>query len=186
MGIEVTNYSHKDVISKGTAEQKKVIAQQVETVFPQAVSKQTDVVPDIYQKAPIDKGWLQLATDLKKGERVKLIGDNEQGIYEVLEVGAGKFRTDFKPTDAVVFVYGREVDDFRTVDYDAIAMLNVSATQQLARELKLVQDENAALRRELAAKTETLEARLIALEQGLSGAGEVTLPISVQKAGVAQ
>jgi len=186
MGIEVTNYSHKDVISKGKAEQKKVVAQQVETVFPQAVSKQTNAVPDIYQKAPTDKGWLQLATDLKKGERVKLIGDNEQGIYEVLEVGAGKFRTDFKPTDAVVFVYGREVDDFRTVDYDAIAMLNVSATQQLARELKLVQDENAALRRELAAKTETLEARLIALEQGLSGAGAVTLPISVQKADAAQ
>jgi len=147
MGVEVTNYSYKDVISKGKAEQKKVVAQQVETVFPQAVSKQTDVVADIYQKAPIDKGWLQLATDLKKGERVKLIGDNEQGTSEVLEVGAGKFRTQFSPDDDEVFVYGREVNDFRTVDYEAIAMLNVSATQQLARELKLLKDENATLRR---------------------------------------
>ena len=29
-----------------------------------------------------------------------------------------------------VFVYGREMDDFHTVDYDAISMLNVSATQE--------------------------------------------------------
>jgi hypothetical protein len=34
-----------------------------------------------------------------------------------------------------VFVYGREVKDFRNVDYEAMAMLNVSATQELARKL---------------------------------------------------
>ena len=32
-----------------------------------------------------------------------------------------------------VFVYGKQVDDFRSVDYDAISMLNVSATQELAK-----------------------------------------------------
>ena len=32
-----------------------------------------------------------------------------------------------------VFVYGKEVNDFRVVDYDAISMLNVSATQELAK-----------------------------------------------------
>ncbi len=29
-----------------------------------------------------------------------------------------------------VFVYGREVNDFHTVDYEALSMLNVSATQE--------------------------------------------------------
>jgi hypothetical protein len=182
MGIEVTNYSYKDVISKGNSEQKKLIAQQVETVFPQAVSKRTDAVPDIYQKAALNDGWVQLATDLKKGERVKLIAGKEEGVHEVLEVGDGKFRTDFKSADAGLFVYGREVNDFRTVDYDAIAMLNVSATQELKREkdaeLQTLRDENAALRRELAAKDASLEAkdsslekRLIALERRMSGDG---------------
>ena len=175
MGIEVTNYIYKDVISKGNSEQKKLIAQQVETVFPQAVSKRTDAVPDIYQKAALNDGWVQLATDLKKGERVKLIGGKEEGVHEVLEVGDGKFRTDFKSADAGLFVYGREVNDFRTVDYDAIAMLNVSATQQVKREkdaeLQTLRDENAALRRELAAKDASLETRLMALERRMSGDG---------------
>jgi hypothetical protein len=77
-----------------------------------------------------------------------------------------------------VFVYGREVKDFRSVDYDAIAMLNVSATQELARKLETVQAENAALRRELAEQAKhaaaqadadaAQNARLLALEKLLS------------------
>lgn len=167
MKIKITDYRLIDTKLTSNKPQKKVIAQQVETVYPQAVNQTTDVVPDIYQKATAKDAWVVLATDLKKGDRVKLIGDNEQGVHEVLEVTAGKFRTDFK-AEGDVFVYGREVKDFRTVDYEAIAMLNVSATQQLARELKTVQEENAALRRELVAKDETMEARLIALEKRLS------------------
>ena len=78
LGIEVTDYRYKDVIGKGNVPQKKVIAQQVEKVFPQAVSSQTDAVPDIYQPARIKDGWITLATDLKPGERVKLISKNEK------------------------------------------------------------------------------------------------------------
>jgi hypothetical protein len=167
--IEVTDYRYKDVIGKGNFTQKKVIAQQVEKVYPQAVNHQTDSVPDIYKTAPTKDGWVKLATDLKKGERVKLItGKDEGSVHEVLEVTKDKFLTGFRPEGDQVFVYGREVNDFRTVDYDAIAMLNVSATQQLKREkdaeIQTLRDENAALRRELAAKDASLEARLIALE----------------------
>ena len=69
-GLEITDYRYKDVISRGSLPQKKVIAQQLETIFPQAVSRQTNVIPDIYEKATIlEDGWIELATDLKKGER---------------------------------------------------------------------------------------------------------------------
>src|SRR5262249_7899919 len=93
--IEITDYTHKDVIAKGNAPKKKVIAQQEETVFPQAVSQHTDVVPDIYQMAAVKDGWVKLATNLKKGERVRLIGNKNQGIHQVLEVEQDRFRTDF-------------------------------------------------------------------------------------------
>lgn len=175
MGIEVTDYQFKDFALNGSGNQKKVIAQQVETVFPQAVSKSRDVVPDIYIKAAIKEGWIALQTDLKMGERVRLIAPEGEGIFEVLEVTNGTFRTKFMPEGDEVFVFGREVNDFRTVDYDAIAMLNVSATQQIKREkdaeIQALRDENAALRRELAAKDASLETRLIALERRLSGEG---------------
>jgi len=168
MGIEVTDYHFKDQLANGKGAQKKAIAQQLEKVYPQSVNASKGVVPDIYQKAEIKDGWVALATDLKVGERVRLISDKEEVVHEVLEVKADRFLTQFKPVGDQVFVYGREVNDFRSVDYDAIAMLNVSATQELARQLKSVQAENAALRRELAAKDQTMEARLIAIEQRLT------------------
>jgi hypothetical protein len=44
-----------------------------------------------------------------------------------------------------VFVYGKEVNDFRTVDYDKIHNLNVSATQELARRVAQLEAANAGL-----------------------------------------
>jgi hypothetical protein len=158
--IEIADYTYIDRMTHGAAPQKKVVAQQIEAVFPQAVRKTTDVIPDIFQRAAIRDGWVALATTLKVGERVRLIGATESGIHEVLEVDATRFRTAFKPAgDEQVFVYGREVADFRTVDYTALSMLNVSATQELKRqhdaELATLRTANA----ELAARVAELESR---------------------------
>lgn len=195
MKVEVTDYRYKDTHNKGTEPQKKVIAQQVKKIFPQATSMHTEVVPDVYQTATIRDGWVSLATDLSKGERVKLVANDKEGVYEVREVGAGQFRTDFKPKDGAIFVYGREVKDFLTVDYDAIAMLNVSATQQVKRDqdaaVKILTAENAELRAQVAAqrrqlvefasRAQTQETRLAAIERLVRTGGAATpRPASVK------
>jgi hypothetical protein len=164
MQIEITDYTFKDTIEKGSGPQKKVLGQQVEKVFPQAVHQGTDVVPDIYQIAQVKDGWLELATDLKKGDRVKLVTDSEASVYDVVEVEQTRFRTTLQPGGEKVFVYGREVKDFRVIDYDAIAMLNVSATQEIKREkdaeVAALRTANAAL----AATNAALERRLAEVE----------------------
>ena len=57
MNIEITDYTLKDVISQGGRDFKKVIAQQVEEVFPQAVSTTSNYIPNIYgyRKLLMDK-----------------------------------------------------------------------------------------------------------------------------------
>ena len=92
-----------------------------------------------------------LATSLNKGERVRLIGNANQGVHEVLAVAPGRFRTAFSADSDTIFVYGREVKDFRIVDYDAVAMLNVSATQELNRRLEAQTMEIAMLKQQVAA-----------------------------------
>ncbi|MBU6327345.1 MAG: tail fiber domain-containing protein [Verrucomicrobia bacterium] len=159
LAIQITDYHHKDSIMHGNRPQKKVIAQQVESVFPQAVTQKGGIIPDIFTGAKTRDGWVMLATDLKVGDKVRLLADKESPVQEVLEVRVGAFRTAFTPKDADVFVYGREVDDLRSVDYDAIAMLNVSATQELAKKLE---EKDAVI--------VALEARLSALEKRVSGA----------------
>ena len=157
--IEVTDYQMKDRLTHGSEVSKKVIAQQVESILPQAVKKTTGTLPDIYQKAQVEKGWVLLKSDLKKGEKVRIIGKSGDQVYEVSaiaepgspasEAGA-RFQVSPALPDGKVFVYGREVNDFRTVDYDALSMLNISATQELIRQVESQGEELARLRDELA------------------------------------
>lgn len=183
MGIEITDYTYLDTAGKGSAPQKKVIAQQVESVFPQAVQSGPGVIPDLYTKAAVRDGWIQLATDLKAGDRVRLIGKQGENIAEVAEVRDGAFRTTAAPPGDEVFVYGREVTDFRTVDYDAIAMLNVSATQELARRLEEKDTEITRLTKMvelLEARDREREERLVRLEHMMKSEPARPLQAAVQ------
>jgi hypothetical protein len=206
LDIEITNYTYKDNVVNGPKTSKKVIAQQVEKVYPQAVLQMTNVIPDIFKNAAVKDGWVELVTDLKVGERVRLIDEASpqaiaQSTHEVLEVKDGKFRTAMQTQNKEVFVYGREVKDFRVVDYDAISMLNVSATQELASqleardaEIKKLQEEIASLRASFAAqerqistqnaRDNSLEAKLAAIEKTLSALkpGKRTASLSKSRA----
>jgi hypothetical protein len=69
-------------------------------------------------------------------------------------------------------VYGKYVDDFKSVDYDALSMLNISATQELHRLVQELQKENAALKAEngaLRTQSAGVESRLARLEAVLNG-----------------
>ncbi|PHR21001.1 MAG: hypothetical protein COA38_19145 [Fluviicola sp.] len=147
--IEITDYTHIDVIGKGQESHKKAIAQQVKTVFPQAVSTDLkDFTPNIYTKSEIKNGWIALTADVKIEDRVKLIFSDGIKEVKVLEKLDDMFRVE-TDKEGDVFVYGKEVSDFHTVDYDAISMLNVSATQELLKRLELVEVENERLNKRL-------------------------------------
>jgi hypothetical protein len=140
--LEVTNYRHIDFVSKGDAYKKGFIAQQVEQVFPEAVSKGKDYIPNIYQ--PSTKATLQNETlridmanphGLVKGDKVRFYVKEKMHELEVSNTEGSSFSIkNWKNGEAQdVFVYGKEVNDFRTVDYDRIFTLNVSATQELIK-----------------------------------------------------
>lgn len=170
LGIHITDYTMVDTVANGNRAYKKVIAQQVEEVYPQAVSLSTNVVPDIYTKSDAQAGWIpltkQLDPALKIGDQVRLITEKDSALHEVTEVNAYGFRVK-DAVDGPVFVYGRQVGDFRTVDYSAISMLNVSATQELYRELQAkdaeIQDLQAQLN-QITAQEQARSARLDKLE----------------------
>ncbi|MEN0050698.1 MAG: hypothetical protein AAF806_26770, partial [Bacteroidota bacterium] len=65
-----------------------------------------------------------------------------------------------------LFIYGRQVNDFHTVDYEAISMLNVSATQELAKEneelkkrIEILEDQVAKIN-QLEVMLEQLQAQM--------------------------
>jgi hypothetical protein len=156
MGIEITDYTFIDKVEKGDVVQKKVIAQQVEKIYPQAVSKITDVVPDIYKIAEINAGRITVANNLKAGEKVKLIFENRTELVEVNDADENGFSVNL-PDNGKVFVFGREVNDFRTVDYEALSTLNISATQELVKMINQLKTENTEMKNRFSALSSDVE-----------------------------
>ena len=148
--INITNYTYKDKIANDDKPRKKVIGQQVAEVFPQAVKTHTDVVPDIFKSASITNGWVNLCDhELQVGERVKLILENsEPQMYTIEAVTPESFQVSLDH-EGEVFVYGREVNDFHVVDYEALSMLNVSATQELCKIIDALKIEVKQLKTQL-------------------------------------
>ncbi len=151
--IEITDYRMKDVATWGKQTFKKVIAQQVESVYPEVIKRQTAVIPDIYTLAEsvvYDAQNKQLSVtmakdySLKTGDKVELVHPEKGKIQtEVITVSGNSFTVkDWQyPTDKI-FVFGREVNDFRSVDYEALSMLGISAIQALAKENEELKKEN--------------------------------------------
>jgi len=184
--IKVTDYTLKDKHLIGGQVIKKVIAQEVEEVFPNAISVTTGYLPDIMKVSKaVSKGNgvfeinLEKSPNLKVGDQIKVLNNKDQTEFPVVKsVEDNTFTVSLSLVgDAEdVFVYGRQVNDFRTVDYDAISMLNVSATQELSKEIKALKAENAELKK-LASEMKELKALVAALE----GKSNETVTVSLVK-----
>jgi hypothetical protein len=143
----------------------------VETTYPQAVSRSTGTVPDIFRLASARDGLITFKDvadhDLKAGETIRLVFDGGEVTSQVATVTGNRFTVTDAVKDGELFVYGRQVDDLRAVDYEAISMLNVSATQELAKRVERLESENSTLRERLAKMEATLTA--VAAKVGVSG-----------------
>lgn len=179
--LKVQDYTWIDRSKDQHRLHKKLVAQEVEAVFPQAVTMapMPETIPSVYEMASAlefdaANGTLRITTakehGFKQGDKVDIYADKtphkEIEVNEVNSPHQFTVKCD-KPAEKV-FVYGKQVKDFRTVDYDAIAMLNVSATQELARRLESKDAEITSLKKQLAelgAKAQAGEDRLASLEK---------------------
>jgi hypothetical protein len=159
--IQVTNYILKDKIKNGNRQFKKVIAQQVENVYPLVVSKHVDFIPNVYQLADkiskTDNGYIlsfQNGHHLSKNaHKIKLLAsdDNTMKQYNIISIISDKeilIDAANLPGEKV-FVYGEEVNDFRTVDYEGLTTLNISATQELSKQVLQLKEEIETLKEAL-------------------------------------
>jgi len=153
-----------------------VIAQELEQVYPQAVGKSVNFIPNVYtvaagveQLGGSVRFTLGKAHGLQAGDKVKWFDDKgaiQQSVVSRV-VSDVAFEVKFDGQTSKAFVYGKEVNDFRTVDYDAVTMLNVSATQELAKRLEQLESRESHLAQleQKAAKVDALEEEMAELKR---------------------
>ena len=171
--IKVTDYRYKDEIANGSGEHKKVIAQELNQVYPQAVKTNAtlQIIPNIYQDAKVysiagnditvclteeicDVKDIRVGANAKFYLYQKSDGSQKEMKGSIVSfddkkiVIAAAEKLDASKYDERLFVYGTEINDLLSVDYEAISMLNVSATQELAKQLKDAQFQIALLKSE--------------------------------------
>ena len=154
--LEVTKYRYIDPIQKGSNERTGFIAQQVEEVFPNAVSHSKGLVPTVFalsERASVRDSILTVRTSTVHGF---CPGDHIQ-LYDSLNakyaVQVASVPDDFTFTvsgwgtaTSRIFVYGKEVEDFRAVDFDQITATAVGAIQELSRKVTALEQQNKLLR----------------------------------------
>jgi hypothetical protein len=173
MNLQITDYRMKDRVAYGERVVKKVIAQEVEKFLPEAVTKSTQIVPDIYKMGEAKNNRIQLHGNhqIKAGDIVRVITKADGRKHELQVAAVGKNEFTVESTESIngqVFVYGTQRDDVRGVDYDAISMLNVSATQELAKRQEATTRELAAVRADrdkLAVQVEAQAAEITSLKK---------------------
>jgi hypothetical protein len=159
--LKITDYTMKDKVYYGNIPFKKVIAQDVEKVYPQIVSKHTDYIPNVYQLTnKIERtatGYTlhfakkhNISSDAKKIKiQVKDNGAMQEVVISAIpsdysvEIISKEINTD------KIFVYGEQINDFRAVDYEGLTTLNISATQELSKLIEIQNKKIEALTEEI-------------------------------------
>ena len=179
-------YNYKDHVERGDVRVLGFIAQQVKDHLPEAVGFQKHVIPNEMRELTTI-GWekitdtsnnvsYKLTTDLQdvSGVNYRFYVSNDPSGNDECEkevIGNSDNTFTFDQSYNQVFCYGKEVDDFHTLNKQKLFALNFSATQEIDRQ----QQADKARITELETHVQTLEsqlesvlARLSALESSSS------------------
>ena len=134
-------YEYKDTLYSGTEKTIGFIAQEVAEVLPMAISIQTSIIPNEMRKLE-NVSWEQientykLITDLQDVSGVKYrfyvsndVSGNDEIKKEIIGNSDNTFTFDSSYNN--VFIYGKEVNDFHTIDKQKIFALHHSAIQEI-------------------------------------------------------
>jgi len=150
-------YEYKDKYSRGTEKTIGFIAQEVKTILPMAVGVEPNIIPnEMRHLRNITWNDTTLYTDLSNCSGIKYrfyVSNDVSGNDEIMKevVGNSDHTFTFDTSYNNVFCYGKEINDFHTLDKQKLFSLNFSATQELDRKVIALENENAELKAELAA-----------------------------------
>jgi hypothetical protein len=184
--IQPKKYNYIDKITRGETPVWGFIAQQVGSVLDYSTGRITDYIPSVYDvayvtntenvttiKLKIKTTSGLVSTSTSTGPvKIKLFTDDKNTVFiatlkDIIDETTFTINESLNQTSKV-FVYGIEISDFHTLNKDAIFTINVAATQELDREVQIVNQKYSDLEQkynDLDQKYSDLEQKYNDLEQ---------------------
>jgi hypothetical protein len=159
MQVQPVSYGYIDTLYRPNHRTLGFIAQEVEKVIPEAVSRVVDYLPNVLAEAEICKEGSQTILDFSTAKNIDANAELKayaQSGTQTNYVVTGKVNNSVyilsgDNAAAKVFVFGSKVNDFRSVDYDKVFVVGISAIQQLAQKVEQLEKKNAELNDKLTA-----------------------------------
>ncbi|MAR50789.1 MAG: hypothetical protein CMD18_00015 [Flavobacteriales bacterium] len=179
--ISCCSYYYIDDIGRQKTPTLGFIAQQVNKIFPEAVTLTERIIPNVMKRIN-NFNWVsensnnthKLISDLQDVSgvlyRFYVSNNVDEREKRVEHIGNSDNTFTFENKWEHVFCYGYEVPDFHALDKQKLYALNFSATQELDKQQKLDKADIAELKTkntELENKVTTLEFELAAIKQHL-------------------
>jgi len=185
--LKPCKYNYIDTVSRGSKEVYGFIAQEIKEVIPYAVNiaPANKYIPNVYKLALYNNNIItfEQAHNLDSDGTVKLILSNDKEItvpYTIIDtlkinIDVSELSDDEKPSNDLVqdddgndlahniFVYGISVDDFHTLNKDAIWTTAAAALQEVDR----IQQADAVKIQTLETKNTELETEVLTLKTEL-------------------
>lgn len=174
--LKPVSYRMIDTVMNGDKTTYGFVAQQVESVIENAVREANEFIPNIYDLATVVDGniitlsknsfdVLESLSPTSAAVRLKLIVEdaNEREIIVTITkfLDDKTVIIDRELSQNKVFVYGQEVDNFKTINTNAILSITVSALQRTNAKCEALLKENALLREQL----DILTSKVSAIEE---------------------
>lgn len=143
--INLVSFKFIDHIEKGTINNYGVIAQEIEEIIPEVINKHKDYIPNIYKNVDYydeDENKIYIKTnDLSIGDKIKIYDSkNKEHLKEVIGITDNYITIDSSienyEKDSPVFLYGKEIPDVKNVNYEALFIINMKATQEIYKRLQ--------------------------------------------------
>ena len=134
------------------------IAQDVKEIMPELVETSKNCIADIYDYADYSSNVLKFNkdVDLNIGDKIKIIlGDKNENLKNILDLNSDcdyiyadiksvisrtEYTIDHLFTQSKVFVYGKQVNDFLSLDYNSIIALLVETTQKQEKRINYLEE----------------------------------------------
>ena len=158
--INVSNYNYIDT-EKSTKEQKGFIAQEIKEHFPQAVDQDKGFIPNIMQNSIISIDELGFFIQLKHidfnllNKTIKLINISNSSVVLIKIINIINnifyFTTNNPNINKYnnIFVYGEEVQDLLSLDYNKIHCLHFNSTKKLINTVSQLQKDILLIKNKL-------------------------------------